>query len=51
LHPYIVGWPHRFKHLSRALKHIAQRADGRAWFTTAGAIADHAETLPAGTVP
>ena len=27
LHPYIVGWPHRFKHLARALKHIA--AQGR----------------------
>ncbi|HEY5217166.1 MAG TPA: polysaccharide deacetylase family protein, partial [Pseudolabrys sp.] len=22
LHPYLVGWPHRFKHLARALKHI-----------------------------
>jgi peptidoglycan/xylan/chitin deacetylase (PgdA/CDA1 family) len=51
LHAYIVGWPHRFKHLSRALKHITQRADERVWFTTAGGIADHAEQLPAGTVP
>jgi peptidoglycan/xylan/chitin deacetylase (PgdA/CDA1 family) len=51
LHAYIVGWPHRFKHLTRALRNIAQRADERVWFTTAGKIADHAEQLPAGTVP
>jgi peptidoglycan/xylan/chitin deacetylase (PgdA/CDA1 family) len=51
LHAYIVGWPHRFKHLTRALRHIAQRADERVWLTTAGKIADHAEQLPAGTVP
>jgi len=51
LHPYIVGWPHRFKHLARALEHIVRRADDRVWFTTAGEIADHAERLPDGTVP
>ncbi len=51
LHPYIVGWPHRFKHLARALKHIQRHADERVWFTTAGDIADHATQLPAGTVP
>ena len=51
LHPYIVGWPHRFKHLARALKHIAANADERVWFTTAGEIAAHAAQLPAGTVP
>ena len=27
LHAYIVGWPHRFKHLARALK--PSRAQGR----------------------
>ena len=27
LHPYIVGRPHRFKHLARALKHITANAD------------------------
>ena len=42
LHPYIVGWPHRFKHLSRALHNIVRRADDRVWFTTAGQIAAHA---------
>ena len=51
LHPYIMGWPHRFKHLARALEHIVRRADERVWFTTAGEIADHAEQLPDGTVP
>jgi peptidoglycan/xylan/chitin deacetylase (PgdA/CDA1 family) len=51
LHPYIVGWPHRFKHLARALKHIARQADERVWFTSAGAIAAHAASLPAGLVP
>ena len=51
LHPYIVGQPHRFKHLKRALAHIAGKADNRVWFTTAGAIAAHAAALPAGTVP
>lgn len=50
LHPYIVGWPHRFNHLSRALTHIAGHAEDSVWLTTAGAIAAHAATLPAGTV-
>jgi hypothetical protein len=51
LHPYIVGWPHRFKHLARALKHIVHRADDRVWLATAGDIAAFAGTLPPGTVP
>jgi len=51
LHAYVVGWPHRFKHLARALKHIVGRADERVWITTAGAIAAHAEQLPQGVVP
>jgi peptidoglycan/xylan/chitin deacetylase (PgdA/CDA1 family) len=46
LHPYIVGWPHRFKHLARALRHLARKADDKVWFTTAGAIAAHAEACP-----
>jgi allantoinase len=50
LHPYIVGWPHRFAHLARALETIRERADDRVWFTTAGAIAKHAGTLPEGSV-
>jgi hypothetical protein len=51
LHPYIMGWPHRFKHLERALKHIVGRADERVWLTTAGDIAECAEKLPSGTIP
>jgi peptidoglycan/xylan/chitin deacetylase (PgdA/CDA1 family) len=51
LHPYIVGWPHRFKHLARALRYLTSKADERVWFTTAGAIAAHAAALPDGTVP
>jgi len=51
LHAYIVGQPHRFKHLARALKHLARKADEKIWFTTAGAIAAHATTLSEGTVP
>jgi allantoinase len=51
LHPYIVGWPHRFRHLSRALNHIVRRANERVWFTSAGNIVAHAESLAPGTVP
>jgi peptidoglycan/xylan/chitin deacetylase (PgdA/CDA1 family) len=39
LHPYLVGQPHRLRQLRRALKHICD--DGRAWWTTPGAIYDH----------
>jgi len=51
LHHYIVGQPHRFKHLANALRHIAGRAGERVWLTTAGEIAAHAAQLPSGTVP
>ena len=51
LHPYVVGWPHRFKHLARALRHVAAQADDQVWFTTSGAIAAHAAALPDGVVP
>ena len=51
LHAYIVGWPHRFKHLARALKHIVNEAEPSVWFTTTGSIAVHAERLPSGTIP
>jgi peptidoglycan/xylan/chitin deacetylase (PgdA/CDA1 family) len=51
LHPYIVCWPHRFKHLAKSLEHIAIQADDKVWLTTAGEIADHAAGLPSGTVP
>jgi allantoinase len=51
LHPYLVGWPHRFRHLARALNHIVRQADERVWFTTSGEIAAYASQLPEGTVP
>lgn len=51
LHPYLVGWPHRFKHLARALRQVVIQADERVWFTTSGAIAAHAAALPDGVVP
>lgn len=51
LHAYLVGQPFRIRHLRRALRHIVDNAGDDVWFTTAGAIASHAESLPAGTVP
>ena len=47
LHAYLMGHPHRLKHLARALRTIKDRADERVWFTTAGAISGHfAEVAP-----
>jgi hypothetical protein len=51
LHPYIVGWPHRFKHLAKALRRIVSLADDRVWLTTSGAIAAHAAAQPSGVIP
>lgn len=51
LHAYVAGQPHRFKHLARAFKHLARKAGDKVWFTTAGEIAAHVQSLPAGTVP
>ena len=49
LHPYIVGQPHRLKHLRRALTTIA--GDRHTLFLTrAGTIADHVRLLPEGVV-
>ncbi len=39
LHPYIVGQPHRLRHLRRALRHVAAHRD-RIWLTRAGAVAE-----------
>ncbi len=49
LHAYIVGQPHRLKHLRRALQHIVARRD-EIWLTTPGEIAEHCESLPKGSV-
>lgn len=43
LHPYIVGHPHRLRHLRRALGHIA--ADSKVWMTRPGAITAHMDAL------
>lgn len=50
LHAYLVGQPHRLRHLKRALRHIAAKRDA-IWLTTPGAIARHCASLPAGVVP
>ena len=50
LHAYLVGQPHRLRHLKRALRHIAKHRD-RIWLTTPGAIARHCQSLPADIVP
>ncbi|MGG5886037.1 polysaccharide deacetylase family protein [Falsiroseomonas sp. HC035] len=50
LHPYIIGQPHRMRHLRRALTEIARHRDA-IWITTAGAIFDHVATLPPGIIP
>jgi hypothetical protein len=44
LHPYIVGQPHRLRHLRRALQHIVK--EKRVWFTTPGAIAKWVSETP-----
>jgi peptidoglycan/xylan/chitin deacetylase (PgdA/CDA1 family) len=50
LHAYLVGQPHRLRHLKRALRHIAKHRD-RIWLTTPGAITRHCLSLPAGIIP
>jgi peptidoglycan/xylan/chitin deacetylase (PgdA/CDA1 family) len=49
LHSYIVGQPHRLRHLRRALRHIAARRE-EVWLTTAGEIAAFCLRLPQGTI-
>ncbi len=41
LHGYLMGHPHRIKHLERALGYMQDRAADQVWWTTAGAINDH----------
>jgi allantoinase len=50
LHAYLVGHPHRLRHLRRALGHIGWAGE-RVWLTTSGAIADYCLALPPGIVP
>lgn len=44
LHPYLVGQPHRLRHLRRALTHIVQTGQRDVWWTTPGRIC---EAVPA----
>lgn len=41
LHGYLMGHPHRLKHLERALRHILDTGGTQVWWTTAGKISDH----------
>lgn len=41
LHGYLMGHPHRIKHLDRALTYMKANSDDLVWWTTAGAINDH----------
>ncbi|VCU68404.1 Polysaccharide deacetylase [Pigmentiphaga humi] len=50
LHTFMTGQPHRIKQLRQILDHIAAHRD-QIWLTTPGAIAEHVESLPPGTVP
>jgi allantoinase len=49
LHPYIVGQPHRLRHLRGALAHIAARRR-EIWLARAGDIAAHVLLQPKGVV-
>lgn len=40
LHGYIMGQPHRLKHLERALRYMQAHSSDQVWWTTAGAIND-----------
>ena len=47
LHPYIVGQPHRLRHLRRVLQVLASARDaGQIWIATPGAICRHVDGLP-----
>ncbi len=41
LHGYLMGQPHRIKHLEHALRYMQHNADDQVWWTTAGAINDY----------
>lgn len=45
LHPYVMGQAHRALHLDRVLTKLRERDDPRIWWTTAGDIADHVESI------
>lgn len=52
LHAFIAGQPFRLRPLRKALKHCVTHPRAETvWFTTAGRIADHCFSLPAGSIP
>jgi allantoinase len=52
LHAFVVGQPHRLRHLRQALRHCVEHPEAdKAWWTTPGAISEYCHGLPAGVVP
>jgi peptidoglycan/xylan/chitin deacetylase (PgdA/CDA1 family) len=52
LHTFVVGQPFRLAGLRQILTHIAEHPEReRIWFTRPGAVFDHINALPPGTVP
>lgn len=52
LHAFVVGQPHRLRHLRRALEHcVGSPYADRVWWTTPGAISDFCYALPPGMIP
>jgi peptidoglycan/xylan/chitin deacetylase (PgdA/CDA1 family) len=45
LHGYLMGHPHRLRHLEDALRHLQAAGGDRVWWTTAGAINTHYRAL------
>ena len=45
LHGYLMGQPHRLRHLERALAHLQAASGPDVWWTTAGAINRHYRSL------
>jgi allantoinase len=52
LHAFVVGQPHRLRHLRQALRHCVEHPEAdKVWWTTPGAISEYCHGLPAGVVP
>lgn len=45
LHGYLMGHPHRLKHLQIALQHMLDKGGAQVWWTTAGAISTHYRSI------
>jgi peptidoglycan/xylan/chitin deacetylase (PgdA/CDA1 family) len=52
LHTFVMGQPHRLRHLRRALRHcVEHQGADRVWWTTPGDIADFCYSLEPGIIP